>query len=83
MPSCPGCRNEVQPGWKFCRFCGHVLAPPAAEAPVAPMVPTVSVIESEAPLAEDIPADELMRRIEPRAMQGLLNKTVVVEEGQA
>ena len=68
MPICPGCQKEVQAGWKFCRFCREPLAAQASEA--------------VASLAEHIPPGILARRIEPREMQGLLNKTVVVEEGQ-
>ena len=69
MPICSGCRKVVQEGWKYCRFCGHDLA---SQSP-----------DSESSFGRFLPPDDLMRRMEPREMQGLLNKTVVVEEGQS
>ena len=69
MPICSGCREVVQEGWKYCRFCGHDLASQSPDA--------------ESSLGRYLPPDDLMRRMEPREMQGLLNKTVVVEEGQS
>ena len=69
MPSCPRCEKEVQEGWKFCRYCGH---------PLIDEVP-----EPETSLGEPISSDLLARRIDPGEMRGLLNKTVVVEEGQS
>ena len=68
MLSCPKCGKEAQEGWKFCRPCGYDLASPAAEP--------------EATVTAHVPADDLMRRLDPGQMQGLLNKRVVVEEGQ-
>ena len=69
MISCPGCHRETEAGGNFCGFCGHPLASPAPE--------------SGSDLSEQLPGDVLMRRIVPGEMQGLVNKTVVVEEGQA
>ena len=69
MTSCPGCQRETEAGVNFCGFCGHSLSGPAPE--------------SGADLSERLQGSVLMRRIEPREMQGLLNKTVVVDEGQA
>ena len=69
MISCPGCHRESEPSGKFCGFCGHPLAPGAAE--------------SGADTSDHLSGDVLMRRIDSGEMQGLLNKTVVVEEDQA
>lgn len=72
MLSCPQCGKEVQDGWKFCRSCGHALATAAVE-------PEVSI--SSQVSSEDWDKD-LMRRLDPGQMRGLLNKRVVVDEGQ-
>ena len=69
MASCPGCRKEIREGWKFCRFCGHAL--------------TAQDSEPETSLREHIATDVLARQIGPGEMGGILNKTVVVEEGQS
>ena len=69
MPTCPDCRIEVDESWKFCRYCGHAVASPAPEP--------------EIPVAAQLPADDLMVRLGPGQMRGLLNQTVVVEEGHA
>ena len=69
MISCPGCYRETEAGGKFCGFCGHPLPSPSPK--------------TEADLSEQLAGDVLMRRIEPGKMQGLLNKTVEIEEGQA
>ena len=69
MVSCPGCRKEIREGWRFCRFCGHAL--------------TAQDSEPETSLREHIPTAFLARRIGPGEMGGILNKTVVVDEGQS
>ena len=69
MISCPSCHRETEAGGNFCGVCGHPLASPTPE--------------TGADSSEHLQSDVLMRRIEPGGMQGLLNKTVVVEEGQA
>ena len=69
MISCPGCHRDTESGGNFCGFCGHPLSSP--------------VTESGEDISEHLAADVLMRRLETGGLQGLLNKTVVVEEGQA
>ena len=69
MISCPVCHRESEAGGEFCGFCGQPLASPSPE--------------TEAEISEHLPGDVLMRRIESGEMQGLLNKTVVIEEGQS
>ena len=69
MASCPGCLKEIRKEWKFCRFCGRALLAQTSEL--------------ETSLREHIPVDVLARRIGPGEMQGLLNRSVVVEEGQS
>ena len=68
MISCPGCHRESEAGGKFCGFCGH---------PLVSNVPETGVDTSER-----LSGNALMRRIDSGDMQGLMNKTVVVEEGQ-
>ena len=68
MATCPSCQREVQDGWKFCRFCGQGMAP---QAP--PEVTSVS---------DYLPSEVLARHLEPKDMQGILSKTLEVEEGQ-
>ena len=69
MTSSPGCQREIEAGGNFCGFCGHPLASPTPDSKEA--------------VSENLPLDVLMYRIEPGEMQGLLNKTVLVEEGQS
>ena len=69
MPNCPKCGKEVRPGWVFCKGCGLRLPAP--------------VPEPETSLADQTSGAILVRRIDSGEMQGLLNKTVVVEEGQS
>lgn len=68
MLSCPHCGKEVQDGWKFCGFCSSALGSPSEATQVS--------------IAAHGLADDLMRRLDPGQMKGLLNKRVVVDEGQ-
>ena len=80
MLNCPQCGKEVQEGWKFCRSCGHDLASPSVHPGIS------NTAETEVSVTDHVPPDDsirdLMRRLDPAQMQGLLNKRVVVEEGQ-
>ena len=67
MASCPKCQRAVEAAWKFCRFCGQAIA---LEAP-----------EPAELIGGRLPSEVLARRIRPQEMQGLLNKTLAVEEG--
>ena len=69
MAACPGCQREIVGQSKFCRYCGHPLTGEPAAA-------TESV-------RENLPPGVLVRRVQPGEMQGLLTKTLEVEEGQA
>jgi hypothetical protein len=68
VPSCTQCHRDVQAEWKFCRFCGQALAPttPSADEPIGGL----------------LTPDVLTHRVRPGDMQGLLAKSLVVEEGQ-
>ena len=72
MPSRPQCRKEVQEGWNFCRSCGYTLTPPATENEVS--------INSQ--ISSSGSDRDLMRLLNPGQMKGLLNKTLVVGEGE-
>ena len=91
MPSCPACQTEVQADSRFCPECGHALsAPPAGAAQPAQRIPPAQAgkpeatslpAEAEESAERYLPADVLARRIQPREMQGLFSKTLVIEEG--
>ena len=67
MPTCPACQTEALADSRFCPGCGRPLPAPPPEA--------------EESAEAYLPADVLARRIQPRDMQGLFSKTLVVEEG--
>ena len=69
MTSCPCCKREIDAGGKFCGCCGHHLASPTPDLKSAN--------------SDHLWLDVLMRYINPSEMRGLLNKTVVVKEGQS
>ena len=79
MPTCPSCQKEVQQQAKFCRFCGQSLAPTAA----GPQPAVADAPTGEVSLTDQFPAETLVRRLGPGQMQGLLNKTLLIEEGQS
>ncbi|PKB72747.1 MAG: hypothetical protein BZY75_05410 [SAR202 cluster bacterium Io17-Chloro-G7] len=68
MQKCPQCGKETREGAKFCPGCGSDLSSPATNP--------------DLPIAANIPAGDLMRRLDAGQMQGMFNKRVVVEEGQ-
>ena len=71
MVVCPGCNKEAGPGWKFCVFCRGPL--------VAGSLDDSSTYSSFAP---DVGDSTIAHRVQPRQMQGLVTKTLVVHQGQ-
>jgi len=84
--ACASCGAELQPGWKACPMCGtsvdgggRVSVDPDSSAPV-----NVSAEPSE-PEADSIPVqpDVVARLVPPSEMDGWLNKTLTIRQGQA
>ena len=71
MVVCPGCNKEAKPGWKFCVFCRGPL--------VAGYLDDSSTSSA---FTLDVGDSTIAHRVQPKEMQGLVTKTLVVHQGQ-
>ncbi len=71
MAVCPGCNKQVNADWRFCVFCRRPLVAELSGDP-AP----------SAPITQYLGDSTIARRVEPKEMQGLVTKTLVVNKGQ-
>ena len=71
MTVCPSCNQQVNEDWQFCVFCRGPLA--AGH----PSDPATSVT-----FTQDLSDSTIAHRVEPKEMQGLVSKTLVVNQDQ-
>lgn len=71
MTVCPSCDQEVNEDWKFCVFCRGQLSGQDSSGPTP--VPT---------FAQELDSQTIAHRVDAKDLQGLISKTLVVQEGQ-